>query len=366
MQSFPSSFGDPGARRQPNTGGNPLMMSIGNPRPQGPGYFQGVPPQQGFPPNSFNGHGGQREPGYANYPQNQNMPNRSKSDYHDYYMTGGNAGQNQLQLGQPGLPGSLGYSQSIPGSPQGHSGPSNGFNPLQRNMRPGTGGALFPPQDPFSGSSNPYGLNLNGQAPGQQAYSGFNNLGNSGVLPGAPGPRGQGNENFQFGPRGQVQGGIPPNNLHFKQAPAQSPMNYGHPHNPIHAIGDPNDPLSTFRANPARVDLEHESRGKVGYSPKPKREEFAGNRYDQHQSNGEKLIQSQLTFDHDPMARRAPPKPILKRTGNSMAGRRPKSAKFNQDVLVHEVESWKIYNVDMAKEAKKNFRRESQSECRLV
>jgi hypothetical protein len=117
-----------------------------------------------------------------------------------------------------------------------------------------------------------------------------------------------------------------------------------------------------FKANPNLVDLEHERRGKVGYSPKPRREETMKRRPEgSHQ--GENLISSQLTFTNDPTQRRAPPRPILKRANAPKKGR---SATFDQNVLVHEVESWKLYNVDMGKEAKRNFRRESQQECTLI
>lgn len=63
---------------------------------------------------------------------------------------------------------------------------------------------------------------------------------------------------------------------------------------------------------------------------------------------------------------RRPPKGILKPRGGGQ--KKGIKAKFNQDVMVHEIESFKIYNVDMGKEAKKNFRRESSGsgDCALI
>lgn len=337
------------------------MMGMGNQGMPGPAtHFHQIPPQNQHM-HQFNGHQGGQHGHGGQALANGGWQAQNQADHHDYYLAGHGSAPTHHQNGHQMMPGSLGYSQTVPHTPHSPSLQAGGLNPLQRGMRTGTGGPPFSHHDQFPGQPAPFGNGMYGPGAGPQNYSGFNNLGGSGVMPGAPGPRGPVN-----GQPGYGHGGVPPTNLQFKTIQPQTPMYYGHPHDPIHAIGDPNDPLSHFRANPARVDLVHESRGKVGYSPKPKREEVHTSHAKQQQGYGEKLIQSQLTFELDPTARKAPPKPILKKTGPIKSGKRPKNAIFNQDVLVHEVESWKIYNVDMAKEAKKNFRRESQSECRLV
>lgn len=362
MQSFPGSFGDPNLRRAGPPGSNPLMMTIGGQRPQAPPQFGGNQPQQGFQLQKFNSQpGGQGRPMNGDYLQGPG--GRSLDNHHDYYL--GNSGVSTPQPAMPNLPGSLGYKQGPMSMPQSPMQPGN-YNPLQRRIGDPQGKAFQSPQNPFTGHRGQLGNGAPSPGSGPQTFNNFNTMGNSSISGGVPGPRSNPGDYPGFGPRNQAAGGISTDNFEFKPVTPQSPKSYGHRHEPVHSIGDPNDPLSRFRANPSRVDLVQESRGKVGYSPKPKREALAGAAGNQHQAYGEKLVQSQLTFDHNPTARKVQPKPILKKGKSNWNSGRPKSATFNQEVLVHEVESWKIYNVDMAKEAKKNFRRESQSECRLV
>lgn len=239
--------------------------------------------------------------------------------------------------------------------------PQNKRNPLLFTMGNGVGNSTATPE----GKSLGYGNGMPSPNRSNIGQGMYDRNGNYGVQDGAPGPR------SLYGAQGgqghyEKQGGINPNSVQFKQALPQSPMPYGHQHPPVHAIGDMNDPLSKFRSEPHRVDLEGGSRGKVGYSPKPRRDDFGGSHHKQGLAQSENLVESQHTFTTNPRLKKAPPRSILKKTGQGNMKNRPKSTTFNQDVMVHEVESWKIYNVDMGKEAKRNFRRESQQECSLI
>ena len=356
------------------------MMSMGQPRgppgqpqPQfysvGPSHPQMQGPGQGF--GGPGGAGGRPAEGW------QGGAMGRKPEQHDYYLGSPGLGQSSAMAGPhgpQGPPGSLGYGQAMPLSPQGGPAQPGGFNPLQRGMRPGVGGPGIPGQPDYLARPAGFGYQQPGQPAGQPGPGGFGDLRESGAGRGAPGPKaGQPYQNG-FGYSGPLPGGVHPGSVQFKPTGPQPPQYYEQPQDPNYALGDPRDPLANFRPDPlasyrpnaGRVDLEHESRGKVGYSPKPRREDLPDPARRQPPHAGENLIQSQYTFNANPSSKKAPPKPILKRTGESRFGPKPKSATFNQDVLVHEVESWKIYNVDMAKEAKKNFRRENQSECRLL
>lgn len=213
------------------------------------------------------------------------------------------------------------------------------------------------------GQSYHIGASNSGRGQPSPAHHGYLNL--SGAQGGAPGPRSMDDFNAGLNRSGR-QGGINPNNVEFKHANLQSPIPYGHHHEPVHAIGDMNDPLSKYRAHPNKVDLEGGSRGKLGYSPKPKRGELEKAHHRPDVAQSENLVSSHHMFGNNPRLKKAPPKSILKKKDKTSMKNRPKSTTFNQDVMVHEVESWKIYNVDMGKEAKRNFRRETQQECVLI
>lgn len=108
-------------------------------------------------------------------------------------------------------------------------------------------------------------------------------------------------------------------------------------------------------------NLEVETAGQVGYSPKIKKEPIAAGFTQSVLSNS--VLQNQEKSNPSGLVQK-PVRPILKLHGKKE--RKNFNVKFNSEAQVYEVESYKFYNVDMGKEAKKNMRLENQSDCSLI
>ena len=138
--------------------------------------------------------------------------------------------------------------------------------------------------------------------------------------------------------------------------------------NSNHLNVQPNQ-LHNYLENHDLDGLDGKHKGKLGYSPEPRKFiDPALDKIKRKQAHeGENMISSQLTFIENPNRSKAPQKPILKdRSQRIDTKKHGKAVTFNQNVMVHEIESWKIYNIDMGKESKRNFKRESHQECTLI
>lgn len=338
---------------------NPLMSSFGN-RPaqqQTQGWEQGLAPQQ---PQQFNGVGGradygepQRPPAFApNTAAGDRYPLTSpyQNNLHEYGLAHANASDYRSN--------SNSFSAQTSQN-QAHPEPSDLYS--QTN---GYQTEAYGSQDYYNWSQPGPGIqDGNQQQPDNPLLQGFSGLKKKLALEPA------GSHQFKPNPpnNGMYNTDYPQNDMYFNTNPPpslnpiynqQNAFLNGHQPqaaNSIHRAKDTLTPqYSRYKQNPNLIDLEQESRGKLGYSPKPKRED--------HQ--GENLINSTMKFYDDPNNKPAQTKPILKpKDSRSKHGKR---VFFNPDVLVHEVETWKIFNVDMGKEAKKNFRRETNQDCSLI
>lgn len=358
------NFGLPSPLQRPTGASNPLMMSLGGMKPLVPNT--GTAPQDYYVPhpsqNGFQGRGQNPLPSpfLANSGYKNELYLRS-SQLQEKGMTNGVGRENQPHLQANGN--FAGYEHQYPHASQ--TNPQMLMNRETPTSNWDQGGGMM--ANGYGTASNQQGMTASfARQNNRNNGMGFGYMADqSGAFNGAPGPRAiPGNVNGETYPRHQEM--IHPESYQYKPFSPQSPSEYGHAHTPVHSIGDIHDPLSMYRAGHGAMDIENQSRGKLGYSPKPKRDYDGGGLRREPQTTQGNIVKSELTFENNPHMKRAPPKPILKSSENRRFTQGHRSIRFNNDVMVHEVESWKIYNVDMGKEAKKNFKRESQQECTLI
>ena len=351
---------------------NPLMTSFGSKQSQPQPQTLQPGQNQLQANNQFNGANGgayydssARPPVYPTdfYGGNQFPPAySSQNNLHEYGLAQNNAGgyqlnsnfaanHNSVNLAHPGS-GEIG-SQSAgyqtanfpPENGQAWNQPESGFQNRQQHQHPhnpllqGFGSGSVKKKLALDTSAMNRGIQYESNSPnGEMRLNGYQQHA----------PPQQSDQYFSNNPQSLLP--IPtaspnsfPNGVHPQAAAS------------IHRTREVISPQFTrYKQNPNLIDLEHESRGKVGYSPKPKREDH----------DGENMINSTMKFYDDPSNQRVQTKPILK--PKDSRSKHSRKVYFNPDILVHEVETWKIFNVDMGKEAKKNFRRESNPECSLI